>query len=78
MRTEVNKGPEDALWVTEVHWKVNGSPLQCSCLGNPMDRGAWQATAHEVAKKVRHDLATKQQVSPYTTNVHKKAQRADS
>jgi len=19
----------------------NGSPLQCSCLGNPMDRGAW-------------------------------------
>ena len=23
--------------------------LQCSCLGNPMDRGAWQATAHGVA-----------------------------
>ena len=22
----------------------NGSPLQCSCLGNPMDRGAWRAT----------------------------------
>ena len=20
----------------------NGNPLQCSCLGNPMDRGAWQ------------------------------------
>ena len=28
----------------------NGSPLQYSCLGNPMDRGAWQATVHEVAK----------------------------
>ena len=28
----------------------NGSPLQCSCLGNPMDRGAWQVTAHEVTK----------------------------
>ena len=28
----------------------NGSPLQYSCLGNPMDRGAWQATAHGVAK----------------------------
>ena len=28
----------------------NGSPLQYSCLGNPMDRGAWQATVHGVAK----------------------------
>ena len=25
-------------------------PLQYSCLENSMDRGAWQATAHEVAK----------------------------
>ena len=24
----------------------NGNPLQCSCLGNPMDRGAWLATVH--------------------------------
>ena len=28
----------------------NGNPLQYSCLENPMDRGAWQATAHGVAK----------------------------
>ena len=28
----------------------NGSPLRYSCLGNPMDRGDWQAIAHEVAK----------------------------
>ena len=28
----------------------NGSPLQYSCLENPMDRGAWRATGHEVAK----------------------------
>ena len=29
----------------------NGNPLQCSCLENPMDRGAWQApTVHGVAK----------------------------
>ena len=28
----------------------NGSPLQYSCLENPMDKGAWQATAHGVAK----------------------------
>ena len=29
----------------------NGYPLQYSCLVNPMDRGAWQATVHEVAKE---------------------------
>ena len=28
----------------------NGNPLQYPCLGNPMDRGVQQATAHEVAK----------------------------
>ena len=28
----------------------NGNPLQCSCLENPMDRGAWGATVHGVAK----------------------------
>ena len=29
----------------------NGNPLQHSCLGNPMGRGAWQATVHEVARE---------------------------
>ena len=28
----------------------NGNPLQYSCLENPMDRGAWQATDHGVAE----------------------------
>ena len=28
----------------------NGNPLQYSCLGNPMDRGAWRATVCGVAK----------------------------
>ena len=28
----------------------SGNPLQYSCLENPMDRGAWQATVHEIAK----------------------------
>ena len=32
----------------------NGNPFQYSCLGNPMDRGGWQATVHRVAR-VRHD-----------------------
>ena len=31
----------------------NGSPLQYSCLENPMDRGAWQALVHGVT--VRHN-----------------------
>ena len=29
--------------------EAHGHPLQCSCLENPMDRGAWQATVHGVA-----------------------------
>ena len=29
----------------------NGNPLQCSCLENPMDRGAWRAPVHGVPKK---------------------------
>ena len=29
----------------------NGNPLQYSCLGNPVDRGAWGATVHGVAKE---------------------------
>ena len=33
----------------------NGNPLQYSCLENPMDRGAWQATVHRV-RRVGHDL----------------------
>ena len=36
----------------------NDNPLRCSCLENPMNRGAWQATADRVAR-VRHDLVTK-------------------
>ena len=36
----------------------NGNPLQYSGLGNPMHRGAWQATVHEVIR-IRLDLATK-------------------
>ena len=29
----------------------NGNPFQYSCLGNPMDSGAWRATVHRVAKE---------------------------
>ena len=30
----------------------NGKQLQYSCLGNPMERGDWQATVHRVAKEL--------------------------
>ena len=39
----------------------NGNPLQYSCLGNPMERGAWWAIyiAHGGRKRVGHNLVTK-------------------
>ena len=42
------------------HGEGNGNSLQYSCLENLMDREAWQATVHEVAR-IGHDLATEQQ-----------------
>ena len=36
----------------------NGKALQYSCLANPMDRGAWQATFNGTTR-VGHNLATK-------------------
>ena len=32
----------------------NGKPLQCSCLENPVDRGAWRAAVHR-SHRIRHD-----------------------
>ena len=43
----------------------NGNSLQYSCLGNPMDRGAWWAAVNEVIT-VGHDLAIK----PYREGLH--------
>ena len=45
----------------------NGNPLQYSCLGNPLDRGACWAAVHGVTR-VRHDLATKPQQPPPGTS----------
>ena len=41
----------------------NGNLLQYSCLENPMDRGAWQATAMGL-QRVEHDLSSKPQPPP--------------
>ena len=35
---------------TFMHWRRNGNPLQCSCLENPRDRGAWWAALYGVAQ----------------------------
>ena len=40
-------------WVGKIPWRRKWQP---SAVGNPRDRGAWQATV-----PVRHDLVTKQQ-----------------
>ena len=37
--------------VDDGHGEGSGTPLQYSCLENPMDRGAWRATVHGVAKE---------------------------
>ena len=43
-------------WVTSLslftfmHWRRNGNPLQCSCLENPRDRGAWWAAVYGVTQ----------------------------
>ena len=39
----------------------NDNPLQYSFLGNPMDRGAWQATVHEIIKE--SDMTEQEQLS---------------
>ena len=39
----------------------NGNPLQYSCLGNLIDRGAWQDIVHEVAKELDSTKETEQQ-----------------
>jgi len=46
MRCEFN------LWVGKTPGEGNGNPLQYSCLGNPLDRGAWWAVIHGVAQEL--------------------------
>jgi len=53
--------------------KGNGHPLQYSCLGNPMNRGAWQATLQGVTESQRTEWLS----TPHSlmSNVHVSAQR---
>ena len=61
--TKWNKSERERqiLYINAYIWNLdgegNGIPLQCSCLENSMDRGAWWAAVHGVAKS-RHDWVT--------------------
>ena len=48
----INKTLYDILWdgLVHFHGESNGTPLQYSCLENPMDGGAWWAAVHGVAE----------------------------
>ena len=39
-------------WVKKIPGEGSDNPLQYSCLGNPMDRGAWWATVHRLVKSL--------------------------
>ena len=43
----------------------HGTPPQCSCLENPIDRGAWRATVHKVTKS-----ATRLNDLTHNTHIH--------
>ena len=55
-----------AMQETWVQFLGREDPLQYSCLGNPMDRGAWQLQSMG-SQGVRHNLVTKQH--PNYTNI---------
>ena len=48
-----------------VSWRSNGTPLQYSCLENPMDGGAWWAAVHSIAKS-----QTRLSDFPFTFHFH--------
>ena len=48
------------------HGEGNDNLLQRSCLGNPMDRGAWQVTVHGVTKEL--ETTTKHIIDPHFTH----------
>ena len=39
-------------WVRKIPWRRKWQPLQCYCLENPTDRGAWWVTVHKVSKSL--------------------------
>ena len=61
-RSEEGKLPDDSgtlhfLYTLFYYWGGNGNPLQCFCLENPVDRGAWWLQSMG-SQKLGHDWAT--------------------
>ena len=54
---------DNCTYLTGLGGEGNGNPLQYSCLENPMDRGAWGAAVHGVAK-------SRTQLSDFTFTFH--------
>ena len=48
-------------WSRQIPGRRKWQPTPLSCLGNPMDRGAWRTTQSMGLQRVGHDLATVQQ-----------------
>ena len=46
----VAQEPQFDPWIVKIPREGNGNPLKYSCLEKPMDRGAWWAIVHGVAK----------------------------
>ena len=42
--------PNHLIVISSIYGEGNGTPLQYSCLENPMDGGAWKAAVHGVAE----------------------------
>ena len=51
---------ETQVWLGRSPGGGNGNTLQFSCLGNPMERGAWRAIDHGITKSQTY-LVTEQQ-----------------
>ena len=50
---------------TFMHWRRKWNPLQCSCLGNPRDAGAWWAALYGVAESDTTEATEQQQQHVY-------------
>ena len=59
------KRPGFNPWVRKISWRRKCNPLQDSCLGNPMDGGAWWAIHHGGAK-------SRTRLSDFTHSLRKK------
>ena len=51
-KSDLNAGDPGLIpWLGKSPGEGNGNPPQYSCLGNPMNRGAWWSSGHGVAKR---------------------------